>query len=304
MQNRVVILCFILGIICIVILSFENSPVSAQTATVTVALTPSSQSTPSPTITAPPSPTIAPSLSSSPTLTFNDAISAYEKIASQAIQTSDRVLDIAKWILGSVITLVAVFVTISGSVIAYLVRKAQSAGDVAKNAMEEAKAAAASAKISSTAFEMLSQKTETQSQEAQIQIGKARAQLEELERINAIAQNEYKQNTTDMKQWRQAYKHDLENLRSTLLLVQVEELNIAIYGDDPSEKWRSIQALIAMTDPAQKNFIRFRSIKILGDFLLYEKDTQIIERLRQIAANDTSIAIQRVAQNVINQVEN
>lgn len=285
---------------CIILLSLGNKLASAQAITATAVVTQQIQSTLTPTITATPTPTLVPN--NPPPLTFSEAISAYEKIASEAIHTSDRVLEIAKWILGSVITLVAVFVTISGSVIAYLVRQAQSAGDVAKNAMEEAKVAAASAKASSTSFEALSQKTETQSQEAQIQIGKARAQLEELERISALAQSEYKQNITDMKQWRQAYKHDLENLRSTLLLVQVEELNIAVYGDDPSEKWRAIQALIAMTDPAQKNFIRFRSIKILGDFLLYEKDTQIFERIKQIAVSDPSIAIQRVAQSVISQI--
>lgn len=64
------------------------------------------------------------------TLSYSDALQTYEHVATSAIQSSERALDVTKWLIGAFLALS----TLAAGAAAYLYKTAKEAGDKAQRA--------------------------------------------------------------------------------------------------------------------------------------------------------------------------
>lgn len=120
----------------------------------------------------------------------------------------------------------------------------------------------------------------------------------ELERM----QQDLAHSKSEHDDWRLAVKRDFDDLRNTLLLVQIEEYSVDLFGDDPKAKWTATQALIAMGDPTRKAFVRRRSVRALGRYALEEPDSKIIQHLETVAKEDPSLSVRRTARDALDKI--
>jgi len=226
--------------------------------------------TPTPAVS--PTPTTVPSPPGA--LTYGEALKTYENVATEAIKAAERVLEIAKWLIGSIIALLG----IAGSLIAYLVNKAQTASELAKEAKTAATEASQSARISAERVETLSGRVVSLGEAVQITVGKAQAQLEAL--------------NTELERTKKLAERDRMALRRSLELIQIDEHGMAVFGDDAERKWKSKIALIEMSRRSDP-IVRWRCVRIFGALEGY--DEAVFRRLEEIAESDSDRGVKREA---------
>ena len=76
------------------------------------------------------SPTPQPNITIVSTLSYSDALQTYEHVATSAIQSSERALDVTKWLIGAFLALS----TLATGAATYLYQTAKEAGDKAQRA--------------------------------------------------------------------------------------------------------------------------------------------------------------------------
>lgn len=94
-------------------------------------------------------------------------------------------------------------------------------------------------------------------------------------------------------------KRDIQSLKSSLLLVQLEEHSIDLFSDDQNAKWKAIQALSSMTNEGYKAFVRKRSVMILGQYALDSGDQEILKLLQNVSQNDPAKSVRKYAEDAL-----
>jgi len=282
MQRIVMAVFLVLAFLTMVVYSYEiegNWLKAAQAQGVTS--TPTIE--PSPTVSL--TPTVAPTPAGA--LTYDDALKTYENVATEAIKASGRVLDIIKWLIASIVALIGV----AASLIAYLVNRAQTASDVAKEAKTSASEAAQLAKRSAERVNTLSTKVEKIGERAQTTIGEAQTQLEILRRTLETADLRLEELEKS-----KLVVRDLVSLKKPLELFQVKEHELAILSDDLKRRKWAKWALIEMSK-REDPIVRRQCIRVLG--VLEEYDEDVIKHLEKMTQVDPERSVRLEAQKAI-----
>ena len=213
-----------------------------------------------------PSPTPMPTATPSPaTLGYNQALSTYKEIATEVIKSADRVLDITKWIVAGIFSLIGV----AGGAILYISRTAGQAKDSAARSAQ----AAEDSKGWVEKLETRVQDTLTQVQATQADLERTRKQMELLH-------------------------HDLSRMVPRLVaLADVESYAVRLLSADDRISRTAKRILIELSkdeDPV----VRHKCVRVFGAMPDYPEcfadlqDSLIISRLQQMALKDPERGVQ------------
>ncbi len=85
-------------------------------------------------------------------------------------------------------------------------------------------------------------------------------------------------------------------------MIRVEEYSVELFGDDSMARWKARNALIAMTAGENPAYIRRRSVKSLGHYVLMDREPDVIECLERAATEDASASVRRLAQEALDKL--
>jgi hypothetical protein len=233
------------------------------------ALTPTAASASSSTYTITPTPTATPS---PVTLGYDQALTTYKEISTEVIKSAERVLDITKWIVAGIFSLIGV----AGGAILYISQAARQAKDSAARS-------ATSAEDSRIRLENM----EKQIQESLAQFQVFRKELENL------------------KGQAKSSKRDVERV-----ILQIETLaNVATYGvrifsADRHTNQIAKRTLIELSKD-DNPVVRRECVRVFGTMPDYPEcfvdiqDPLIISQLQEMALNDRERGVQLEARRTL-----
>ena len=235
-----------------------------------VSLTSSVTLTPTPTIT--PTPSIVP-LSTTPAITNEQLL---------GIQVS--VLDTIKWIATIALGAISLIIVAGGAfgLIAYT-----RISDAAKRADE--------AKITVDGLNNTIGNLNIQITDAVKQANEAKITVDQIAATSSQVRLEIKENQNEIKLFKAGIKGDIESVRKSILLVQIEERGSELFSEDSDARTRALKALKAISVPEHPPFVRRRAVILLGAYALDSKDKDIIGWLETIAKDDPAASVRRTA---------
>jgi len=219
-----------------------------------------------PTPTSIPSPTSIPTVfPSPPTLGYDQALSTYKEIATEVIKSAERVLDITKWIVAGIFSLIG----LAGGAILYISRTAGQAKDSAARSAQAAK----DSKGWVEKLETRVQDTLTQIQATQADLERTRKQMELLH-------------------------HDLSRMVPRLVaMADVDSYAVRLLSADDRISRTAKRALIELSKD-EGPVVRYKCVRVFGAMPDYPEcfidlqDPLIVSRLQQMALEDPERGVQ------------
>lgn len=112
-----------------------------------------------------------------------------------------------------------------------------------------------------------------------------------------------KNEINEIYEQRKKIGHDTQYIRDTLILVNLEERSVELFGDDPDEIDKAVKALTQMTDKSYKSYIRRRSVDMLSQYVILKPNIVIITCLKKVALHDSSASVKRIANETLKKLK-
>lgn len=197
---------------------------------------------------------------------------------SRAVESTNRTADM-------MLTVNAFLFTVMTAAGVGALWKAGSASDEASKAAQRA----------AKSIELV-QTTEQTVEELDTRLGDLGSRLASLTQEAEEAHKRLEEFVGEQERQRELAKRDMDFIKTSLALTQLDECGMGIRSGNPSRRWKAIGAALEMST-RDDDIIRRKAVKVLGS--VEECDERIIERLEEMTVRDPARGVRQEAEEAL-----